>query len=314
MDKETFEKQIRKKIIAVHADISLSPIEKQKKVLELMKQLHTDITKNEIGENNISTNNTTTKPIDESEVIDSECVHYQRLCLVECPFLTCKKFTKCRICHDSMVTDHQFDRFSVRNVMCINCREIQDVGYECKKCNTVFAKYYCDVCHLFENSTEKEIFHCKDCGICRVGKVDAYLHCVNCNLCINKELYNNHKCFANTWNDCPVCMEELKKSIKQLFLLPCGHGMHVECLKTLLSNDYRCPLCKKSIGDMSTAWDKMTNDLNQMRGNIQIDLITSAGEPIKKTCMCNDCGKMFEVNRNVFNMYSCPDCKSFNSS
>jgi RING finger and CHY zinc finger domain-containing protein 1 len=372
MDKEELEKQIRKEIIAVHSNISLSPIEKQRMVMDLMATLYkhsmsANTTNNTNSTNTISnttisntttsntttsntttsnttTSNTTTSntmisntmisnttisnttisnttepseidmEINKKNVIESECSHYERLCLVECPFPSCRKYVKCRLCHDSIITDHQLDRFSICKVMCITCGEIQKVSNECKKCHVVFAKYYCDVCHLFENNPQKEIFHCKQCGICRIGNSESYVHCSKCNLCINKEVYNNHKCFVNTWNDCSVCMEELKISVKQLFLLSCGHGIHVECLKTLLTSDYRCPLCKKSIGDMSHAWERMTSDLNQMRGNIQIDLITCAGEAIKKTCICNDCEKMFEVNRNVFNMYSCPECKSFNSS
>ena len=305
------ESEIRKQIIAIHANTSMTPSEKQTSIMNLMRKSQKDKQENINIE---QTSNIELTSNNEHEIIASECTHYERLCLVECPDIKCRKFVKCRLCHDSQISDHKLDRFSISNVMCMNCNEIQSVSNKCIKCETLFGKYYCNICHLFENNEGKDIFHCQDCGICRMGKAENFTHCPNCNLCINNELYNNHKCFLNTWNDCPVCMDELKNSVKQLFLLKCGHGIHVECLRVLLSNDYRCPLCKKSIGDMSHAWDRMSQDLKEMRGNAQIDLITSTGENMKKNCICNDCGKSFEVNRNVFNMYSCPDCKSFNSS
>ncbi len=37
----------------------------------------------------------------------------------------------------------------------------------CIKCDAVFGNYFCEICHIYDN-TEKGQFHCEHCGICRL--------------------------------------------------------------------------------------------------------------------------------------------------
>ena len=321
------QKQIRQKISEIYSDQTIPLGDKQRMIMEVMRgnlnvyplvvdnglidpitivKINAEIIKESIEINQQK----------EEKVIESDCIHYQRGCLIQCPTEKCKTFTKCRLCHDSIISDHKLDRFSIETVMCMNCNCVQRTSQKCTNCDFIFGKYYCDNCHLFENNSEKDIYHCKDCGICRIGKTENYIHCLVCSHCIHVDSYQSHKCFTNTWNDCPICMDGLKDSTRPLILLPCGHGTHHDCVNELLQNDYRCPLCKKSIGDMSHVWNKIRTDMDNLRGNsnVQIDFVTSGGDIIKKTCICNDCGEQYESQKNMFNMYSCPKCLSFNSS
>ena len=311
VEQEDKQKQLRIEIKSIHADTSLSQFDKQRKIHTLM--------------NNYNLNKINCS----KSVIKEDCKHYQRGCQIECPDNNCKgELFNCRLCHDKVITDHSLDRFKINTVKCNECETIQPIQQSCKnlECNTIFGNYYCDVCHLFENNTEKEIYHCVDCGICRVGNKDKYQHCTKCNHCINIETYETHKCFDSTWGECPICMDSLKDSTLSLYLLECGHGAHLECIKTLLQSDYRCPLCKKSIGDMSNTWDRMRNNIDNLRGNVisvignnqpqlnGINILNRDGSVKNRENICNDCGNNFITPQNVFNMYPCDKCSSFNTS
>src|SRR3989344_3222930 len=50
--------------------------------------------------------------------------------------------------------------------------------------------YYCDVCKFHDDDNTKNIYHCPDCKICRIGKgigIDRY-HCQKCNICAPSSL------------------------------------------------------------------------------------------------------------------------------
>ena len=48
-----------------------------------------------------------------------------------------------------------------------------------------------------------------------------------------------------------VCSECLFDSLQPVKELPCGHLMHSSCFATYIRYNYTCPLCTKSIGDMT---------------------------------------------------------------
>jgi zinc finger-like protein len=106
------------------------------------------------------------------------CKHYPRQAKIRAK--CCGKFFTCRLCHDE-ASDHKIDRYATEEMLCMHCFTVQPVGQVCQseKCNgRELAKYYCGTCRLFSDA-EKSIFHCKDCGLCRVGKglgID-YKHC-----------------------------------------------------------------------------------------------------------------------------------------
>lgn len=72
------------------------------------------------------------------------------------------------------------------------------------------SKYYCKECKLWDSDPRKTIYHCHDCGICRIGKGlgQDYFHCKKCNVCMAMSLNGRHKCIErNLECDCPICGE-----------------------------------------------------------------------------------------------------------
>ena len=106
------------------------------------------------------------------------CNHYQRTCEILAP--CCNIFYFCHICHDDKYNGvkgpgflvERLDRKQIKIVKCTKCSKEQESSPQCKFCNSVFAKYYCKECNLFENSPNKDIYHCYECGICRIGKLE----------------------------------------------------------------------------------------------------------------------------------------------
>ncbi len=71
------------------------------------------------------------------------------------------------------------------------------------------ARYYCNICHLWDDQPGRSIYHCPFCNLCRVGEglgVDA-CHCMDCNTCMALSEFATHKCRG--LSSCPVCTEPL---------------------------------------------------------------------------------------------------------
>lgn len=273
--------ELRRKISEVQRNESLSTQEKHQRIHQLTTEFHSK------------------KFLQETEE-EEECPHYNRGCLVECD--KCLNFVNCRLCHEEL------DRFKVKRIKCKECGEIESLplndGLNCKKCDNSFASYYCKVCNLFELDEEKSIFHCEDCGICRRGLREDYFHCAKCNMCIlNTE---NHKCFQNSFQaKCVICSEDLFDNVNASSLLKCGHAMHQTCLQEYVQHDYRCPICKKSIGDMTHAWDRIRAQLQENQNPVTEH---------KVSVLCHDCEIYFETPKSFYGLYECENCKGFNCS
>ncbi|KAG6523657.1 hypothetical protein ZIOFF_013522 [Zingiber officinale] len=59
-------------------------------------------------------------------------------------------------------------------------------------------------------------------------------------------------------------------SLKETTVLQCGHTMHSDCLNEMLKHEkYCCPICSKSIMDMSSIWKKLDEEIEatDMLGN-----------------------------------------------
>ena len=104
------------------------------------------------------------------------CAHYKRNIKLQCS--TCSKWYTCRFCHDE-VEDHPLIRKETKNMLCMLCGHAQPAGGHCIECVERTAWYFCNVCKLWDDDTEKNIYHCDDCGICRVGKGlgKDFFHC-----------------------------------------------------------------------------------------------------------------------------------------
>ena len=117
------------------------------------------------------------------------CAHYKRNIKLQCS--ACYRWYTCRFCHNA-VEDHMLNRRETKNMLCMLCGCVQPASEECVLCGERGAWYYCDVCKLWDDDPQKSIYHCNDCGICRVGqglgkdffhcKV-SYLICIDCLIC-----------------------------------------------------------------------------------------------------------------------------------
>lgn len=59
------------------------------------------------------------------------------------------------------------DRYAVSEMRCMSCGERQPVAAACRACAANMARYYCNICHLFDDEPGKDIYHCPFCNVCR---------------------------------------------------------------------------------------------------------------------------------------------------
>tara|TARA_B110000114_G_C14976886_1_gene350866 strand:- start:81 stop:920 length:840 start_codon:yes stop_codon:yes gene_type:complete len=232
-----------------------------------------------------------------------ECTHYNNNCNLYCNI--CMDYFSCRLCHDNNVSSHNFNRYSVNKIQCKKCKLEQDVSNECINCKIKFGVYYCNICHLYENENI-EIYHCEKCNICRKGKKELFKHCDKCNGCINISIVNNHKCInKSVESNCPICMESIFYSVKQITSMKCGHYIHLECLQDYSKSNYKCPLCLVSLCDMTEQWEKIDNYL----------LLNLIPDEYKKkvNIVCYDCKKHSESDFH-FDYIKCLQCNSYNTT
>jgi len=128
----------------------------------------------------------------------------------------------------------------------------------CTICSKSMGVYYCNICKLWNNDTEKSIYHCQYCNICRIGKglgID-YFHCEKCRACLPVQMFNKHTCIERTLDvNCPICWEVMFDSQKESKILPCGHAIHTICLQEYKRD--KCPFCSKNITPIRTSTDKV---------------------------------------------------------
>lgn len=107
------------------------------------------------------------------------CQHYKRNVKLQCS--TCDRWYTCRLCHDE-VEDHVLIRKDTKNMLCMICGCAQRAGEFCVGCGERAAWYYCNTCKLWDNDSNKSIYHCNDCGICRKGRGlgKDFFHCKVC--------------------------------------------------------------------------------------------------------------------------------------
>lgn len=104
------------------------------------------------------------------------CEHYLRNVKLQCS--TCNRWYTCRFCHDA-VEDHTLVRKETKNMLCMLCGTAQRAAESCSHCGETAARYYCGICKLWDDDPERSIYHCDDCGICRVGRGlgKDFFHC-----------------------------------------------------------------------------------------------------------------------------------------
>jgi hypothetical protein len=135
------------------------------------------------------------------------------------------------------------------------CNTPQAASQACNMCGNQAACYYCAVCKLWNNDPEKAIYHCDDCGICRLGQGlgKDFFHCKTCVVCMSIAAESTHRCIEqSTKCDCPICGEYLFTSSKTVVFMRCGHAIHDNCFHQLCRSTYKCPICSKSVTNMES--------------------------------------------------------------
>jgi zinc finger protein-like protein len=207
----------------------------------------------------------------------------------------------------------RLDRYSVREMLCMLCGLRQPVGSDCRGCGQRLARYYCGICHLFEDghAEERPVYHCPFCNVCRRGRglgVDVF-HCMRCNACMSLSVAETHRCRERAMEgDCPVCGDALFDSAAPVKELPCAHLLHSACFAQHTRHSYQCPVCLRSAGDMTAYWRMLDSLLEadrlvalppEYRGRVQ-------------GVRCRDCGKDGEAPWHYV-YHACPHCRSYNT-
>lgn len=248
-----------------------------------------------------------------SSQVKLPCKHYRRKCSIVSP--CCDKVFPCRLCHND-AEDHEIDRKLISEVICLACgpSSRQPATNKCNICASTFGEYFCDTCKLWDDDgSKKGIYHCMDCGICRIGPREKYFHCETCSACYPISLRGNHICVSGAMqNNCPVCLEDMFSSRRPVVILKCGHNIHSHCQKIMRQMDIiqsiRCPTCSKTISDdPGEIWKEIDNHIEQ---HPMPDEILG----MKVTIFCNDCNtKTVDVPLNLIAM-KCSTCGSYNTN
>ncbi|XP_006654746.2 zinc finger protein BRUTUS-like isoform X1 [Oryza brachyantha] len=233
------------------------------------------------------------------------CEHYKRNCKVVSA--CCNKLFTCRFCHDK-VSDHTMERKATVEMMCMQCLKVQPVGPNCQtpSCNGLsMAMYYCSVCKFFDD--ERSVYHCPFCNLCRLGQglgID-FFHCMKCNCCLGMKLIE-HKCREKMLEmNCPICCDFLFTSSAAVKGLPCGHFMHSACFQAYTCSHYTCPICSKSLGDMTVYF-------GMLDGLLAAEQLPEEYRDRCQDILCNDCERK---GRSRFHWlyHKCGFCGSYNT-
>ncbi|KAH8150507.1 uncharacterized protein LAJ45_05202 [Morchella importuna] len=234
------------------------------------------------------------------------CPHYRRGVKLQCS--TCEKWHTCRFCHDEK-EDHVLIRKETKNMLCMHCGTAQPVGQDCKNCGIRSARYYCDKCKLWDNDPRKSIYHCNDCGICRIGEGlgKDFFHCKKCGVCMSISLEGSHRCIErSTECDCPICGEYMFTSTMTVVFMRCGHSIHRKCYYEHMKTSYRCPTCTRTIVNMESQFRALDCEIDAQP-------LPAPYDKWRSLITCNDCSAKQNVPFHFLGL-KCDNCKSYNTS
>lgn len=237
---------------------------------------------------------------------DLGCQHYKRNVKMQCA--ACEKWYTCRLCHDD-VEDHILPRRDTRYMLCMLCRTPQAVGQTCKNCLAEAACYYCAICKLWNNDPEKSIYHCVDCGICRLGEGlgKDFFHCKTCAACMSIQAETTHRCIErSTKCDCPICGEYMFTSNRPVAFMKCGHSIHESCFAELCVTSYKCPICSKSIANMESQFRRLDRDIEEQP-------MPEEYRDNRAYVFCNDCNDRSITPYHWLGL-KCSLCESYNTT
>nr|GEW54372.1 E3 ubiquitin-protein ligase MIEL1 [Tanacetum cinerariifolium] len=240
------------------------------------------------------------------------CKHYRRRCMIRAP--CCNEVYDCRHCHNEAANmlkciydRHELVRSDVKQVICSVCDTEQPVGRTCTNCGVHMGEYFCDICIFYDDDLDKGLFHCDDCGICRVGGRENFFHCKKCGSCYSIGLLGNHSCVENSMrHHCPICYEYMFDTMKDTAVMKCGHTMHRDCYNEMLKRDkFCCPICTKSVMDMTAHWKLIDEE-------IETTMMPEDYRQKKVWILCNDCNDTTEVFFHIVGQ-KCRHCRSYNT-
>lgn len=249
------------------------------------------------------------------------CPHYARACKLRHP--VSGRLHTCRICceqkreassgsHDN--PEPPLDRYAVKEVLCMECTTLQPANKRCiqPECtlhtkSEGFARYYCDICHLYDDRPTVNIFHCPYCNTCRLGKglgID-YRHCMRCNACV--AINEEHRCIPQKLQgSCPICHETLFNSTEPMKGIQCGHVMHLSCFNEYRrEQNYACPLCMRCMEDMSEYFSMLDQA-------VALQAMPMRLQNTMSNIYCQDCEKTGQCRFHFVGL-KCPNCGSYNT-
>ncbi|KAL5150927.1 E3 ubiquitin-protein ligase MIEL1 [Glycine soja] len=247
------------------------------------------------------------------------CKHYRRRCRIRAP--CCNELYFCRHCHNeatSMLSNpfdrHELVRQDVQHVVCSVCDTEQPVAQVCTNCGVRMGEYFCNICKFFDDDlviVNLIVFYLMlsiGYTLSRPGKnsfIVMIVGFVGC--CYSNTLRDNHLCVENSMrHHCPICYEYLFDSLKDIAVMKCGHTMHSECYLEMLKRDkYCCPICSKSVMDMSRAWKRIDEE-------IEATVMPDDYRYRKVWILCNDCNDTTEVYFHILGQ-KCGHCSSYNT-
>lgn len=310
------EAELRKKIQEIHANRDMSAKEKARAMQSLMSKVPSSKSQRAPGGSKSNSNIEEWNESDNGEKLepsyqDTEekiygCKHYKRK--VKLQANCCGKWYTCRFCHDD-VEDHNLIRRETKNMFCMLCSEIQPAAQVCRTCHKTVAHYFCDTCKLWDDDSEKPIYHCDKCGICRQGKGlgEDFFHCEKCNICMVIKLKDKHRCIErNLECDCPICGEYMFTSTSKVIFEKCGHCIHEKCHEEHVKTSYQCPTCLKSLYDMSAYFARIDAFL-------KAQTMPQEYENFVSQILCNDCEKKSTAKYH-FLYHKCSHCNGYNTT
>jgi hypothetical protein len=224
------------------------------------------------------------------------CPHMENDYKIKC--LKCDKIYFCSKCHDEE-SDHKLE-YKDSYIICCYCNIEQNYTDYCIGCDYILkVKYACKKCVIFDNSGKYK-YHCNNCDKCHTEEKSELKECNKCKICYLKK--KKHTCF-NKDDDCPICLDKLGNNT--IVNMKCGHIIHNKCYSELIKNTYKCPLCSKTILDMSDEFERIDKKIENESNIFEkvIDL---------KSIYCNDCEIKTEANYNYLGI-KCPNCGSYNT-
>lgn len=253
----TSQTEMRKSILSIHSDTSLTTSQRASQTQQILTNLYVTAV---------------TQPHSNCA---KTCQHYKNKKCSQFHFDCCQIRDPCHRCHLARGCEQRPPLIS--SIVCSECQLQQAPSQRCinESCQVEFSKSYCEKCKIW---TDVEIFHCDKCGVCRVGKESDVFHCDNCEACFGIEGRSHHRCAKTKLKDtnCPICLESVHTAQKASNILPCGHVVHGECWKQAAGRgEYRCPTCRKSLINMKAIW-------GNIRKSIALQPIPRGFFPIKE--------------------------------